>query len=139
MKVRSLFAKEGYNDSCVIIEDICLYLIESLPKTHVDQQHFSKLEYIISNPNTIMDLSRVEMKFLHMMYLVEVDWLELVLENINDFLLKETCKVEDDVHNFWGNLNSNIIFFCQFSLWNSHKSNSYYNNSSYSGHQFLYH
>ena len=44
---------------------------------------------------------------------VEDDWLELVVEDPDNFSLREACKAEGDVHDFRGNLTRDIVFICQ--------------------------
>lgn len=113
VKVQDLFVKEGYKNGCIVVKSIRLYLIECLPKILVSPRRFSKPEHTILNADPIMVLHRVETESSHVTLPMEVDQLELVVEETDDFLLGKACKTEGDDHDFWEILTSNIVLFCQ--------------------------
>lgn len=48
---------------------------------------------------------------LYVAKIVEVDWLELIIKDLDNCFLRETCKTEDETLDFLKNLIYNVVFF----------------------------
>lgn len=55
-----------------------------------------------------MVLFIIEIEFAYIVELVEINWLKLIVEDLNNFLLKEVYKAKDITYNVWRNFTSNI-------------------------------
>lgn len=49
------------------------------------------------------------MEFTHVAKPVEIDGLRFIMENPDDFFLREACKTEGDAHDFWKDLTGDVI------------------------------
>lgn len=69
-------------------------LVKRFSKIFVSLQRFAEPEHAVFDANPIVLLQSIKPENTSMAEAVEVDWLELILENSYNFLLRETYKPE---------------------------------------------
>ena len=70
-----------------------------------------ELKNPVLDANSVMVVQGVKSESLYVAEPVEVDGLEFVMEDPDNFFLGEAYKTEGDAHDFWGDLTSNVILF----------------------------
>lgn len=93
------------------MKGICSDVVKRFSKILLGLQCFAEPEHAVFDGNPIIVLQSIKSETTRMAEAVEVDWLELILENSYNFLLRETCKPEGDAHDFRRDLiGDNILF-----------------------------
>lgn len=111
MEVWDLFVIKRDENNSVVVEDIGKYLVERLGKVFVDLLGLPKLKHAVFDAYMVLGIHCFEPESMYIVKMVEIYWLEFILENPHNFLLEKSCKLEENAHDFGAALTGDFIFF----------------------------